>query len=511
MDYAQEPIGGAILHARLLAGSKVGQDRRARGDFRHRRRAAASVGLLTTLISLIAASIPSYWSDEVATLRAARLAWSDLFEFLDHKDAVHTAYYSIMKLWLGLFGESEVAARSLSAVAIGAAAAGTVVLVSSMTGMRLAVLAGIIFAILPRTTYAGIEARSFALSAAFAVWATVLLVVAARRQDWRWWSAYAVISAAATYVFLDSVLMLAAHVVFLLWSYRSRWVLVPWALAAASAAVASAPIFILAVLQKDQIAWLAEQPTVNVWTILVEPAFDSSWLVAAIAWCALAAIAVRGRETWSGDQGVLFRLAATWFLVPLVVLLAADAIVGPLYTARYLSFTTPAVAVLLAIAFTRSSRTYVPWVLVGVLVLAGLPTYLAQRGPSAKNGGSDLAEIADYIHANARAGDAIYLQDTGSVTRRPRQALYAYPDSFSSTEDVSFEASFATTGTFSDQTKPLDDLAPELARVDRIWVATANAAGSKADIAARTSLDSLGFVEVSAHETNRSFITLYER
>ena len=67
---------------------------------------------------MIASSIPSYWSDEVTTLRAARLGWPELFDFLGHKDAVHTAYYSVMKLWLGLFGESEFAARSLSALAV---------------------------------------------------------------------------------------------------------------------------------------------------------------------------------------------------------------------------------------------------------------------------------------------------------------------------------------------------------------------------------------------------------
>jgi len=500
------------LHALLLADARAGQDSPPGvATLWPQRRAAASVGVVSTLISVIASSSPSYWSDEVATLRAARLGWPDLFEFLGHKDAVHAAYYSLMKLWLGLFGESELAARSLSALAIGAAAAGLVVLLSQVTGMRLAVLAGFIFAVLPRTTYVGIEARSFALSAAFAVWATVVLVVAARSQDWRWWAVYAVITAAATYVFLYSVLMLAAHVVFLLARRSTRRVLVPWTVAAASAVVAAAPILALAVGQKEQIAWLDEQPVVNVWTILVEPAFDSSWLVAAVAWCALVGLAIRGTAIWAGDQGAALRLAAAWFLVPFVLLLAADAAVGPLYTARYISFTTPAVAVLLAVAFTRSSRRYVPWVLVVVLVLAGLPTYLAQRGPSAKNGGSDLAEIADHIHANGRSGDAIYLQDAGSVTLRPRQALYAYPTSFARMEDVAFDACFTATGTFSDRTRPLGELEPRLANVDRIWAATAGGAGSSADLAAGAILESWGFVEADSHETNRSLITLYQR
>ena len=111
------------------------------------------------------------------------------------------------------------------------------------------------------------------------------------------------------------------------------------------------------------------------------------------------------------------------------------AIVGPLCTARYLWFTR-----------------------------ASLPTYVAERGPCAKNGGSDLAEITDYIHANATPGDALYLQDIGSVTLRSRQALYPHPELLTNTEDVAFEQFFTAAGTFSDRTYPIDELAHQLRR-----------------------------------------------
>ena len=500
------------MHALPLVASRV----RLAGDARvpalvGRNQTAAVVGLVALVISLAGSGVPSYWSDEVATLRASRLSWEELFAFVEHKDAVHAAYYSIMKLWVGGFGESELATRSLSALAVGAAAAGLVVLVASMTSLRIAVMAGVIFAVLPRATYMGIEARSFALSAAFAVWATILLLVAVRTRDWRWWALYAVIVAVGIYLFLYSALILAAHLVFLLLDHRVRRVLVPWLFAATGAVAAALPILALSVQQKKQIAWLSDQPVVNAWTILVEPAFDSSWLVAVIAWCALLMLAFRFRTIWSGPLGSLFRLAAISFSVPLVLLLIADAFVGPLYTARYLSFTVPAVAVLLAIALTLSSRSIVAWILVGVLALASVPTYIAQRGPFAKNGGSDLSQIADYVHSNATPVDGIYLQDTGSVTLRPRQALYAYPSAFAGTEDVAFEAFFTTTGTFSDQTRSLDEIGPKLERVDRIWVVTAASAGSDAARKTAAALQSMGFFNTTSHKTNRSVITLYER
>jgi mannosyltransferase len=509
---ARESIWGASVQAFPLTVARVrlvdGTDLRAPG---RRSRAAAVVGLVAFAISLVGSWIPSYWSDEVATLRAARLSWQELFAFVAHKDAVHAAYYSLLKLWAGMFGESELATRSLSALAIGAAAAGLVVLVTSMTSLRIAVMAGVIFALLPRTTSMGIEARSFALSATIAVWATIVLLVATRTGDWRWWALYAVIIAAGTYVFLYSVLILAAHLVFLILEYRVRRVLAPWLLAASGAVVAALPMLILSVQQKEQIAWLADLPVVTMWTILGKPAFDSSWLVAAIAWCALLVLAFRCRTIWSGPQGSTFRLAAAWFSVPLVLLLTADPIVGPLYNARYLSFIAPAVAVLLAIALTLPSRSTVAWALVGALVVASAPTYVAQRGPFAKDGGSDLSQIAGYIHSHAIPGDGIYLQDTGKATLRPRLALYAYPAAFTGTEDVAFEAPFTTTGTFSDQTRSLDEIEPKLAGINRIFVVTAGSSDTDAARKADAALQSMEFFGTSSYKTNRSVVTLYER
>jgi mannosyltransferase len=512
MEYAHESIWGPTVHALPLVVSKV----RLGGDVSvhspgRRNQTAALVGLVAFVISLAGSWAPSYWSDEVATLRASRLSWQELFAFVEHKDAVHAAYYSLLKLWVGVFGESELATRSLSALAVGVAAAGLVVLVASMTSLRIAVMAGVIFAVLPRTTSMGIEARSFALSATVVVWATIVLLVAARTRYWRWWALYTVIVAAGTYLFLYSVLILAAHLVFLLSSHPVRRVLVPWLFAAVATLAAALPILVVSVKQKEQIAWLSDQPVVNVWTILAEPAFDSSWLVAAIAWCAVLVLAIRCRTLWSGPQGSLIRFAAAWFSVPLVLLLTADALVGPLYTARYLSFSVPAVAVLLAIAFTLSSRTFVTWILVGVLALASAPTYIAQRGPFAKNGGSDLSQIADYVYSNAAPGDGIYLQDTGSVTLRPRLALYAYPVAFAGTEDIAFEAPFTTTGTFSDQTRSLDEIESELVGLDRIWVVTAGSADSDVARKAGATLQTMEFLGTSSYKTNRSVVTLYER
>ncbi len=47
-------------------------------------------------------------------------------------------------------------------------------------------------------TWAGMEARSYALTVVAAVWLTVLCVLALRRDRPRWWLGYAVLAIGAT-------------------------------------------------------------------------------------------------------------------------------------------------------------------------------------------------------------------------------------------------------------------------------------------------------------------------
>ncbi|RZU65134.1 mannosyltransferase [Microterricola gilva] len=476
-----------------------------------RNRAAGLVGLFAFAVSLAGAWIPSYWFDEVATLMASRLSWTELFAFTRHIDVVHLAYYSLMKLWSGAFGESELATRSFSALAIGAAAAGLVVLASALTSVHVGVISGVVFAILPHTTFIGVEARSYALSAAIAVWSTVILLLALRSTRRRWWLVYAAVMTVGVYIFLYSILMLVAHGVYLVRHHRVRRQLLPWLVTAALVTLAALPLIWAGLDQKGQISWIAYEPTRDLWALLTEPAFQLSRDVAALACVAALLIALCFARRLSGGRRRLAGLALAWFFMPLLVLLMADAAVGSVFTPRYLSFAVPAVAVLLAIAFTLTPLKPVAWLLVLGLALACLPGYLAQRAPLAKNHGSDLAQIADHIEENALPGDGIFLDDPDFGNTQPRLALSGYPAAFANTRDVAFTRSFSTTGGFSDITRDLEWLGDGLDGIDRLWVVTAGEPGSPEARSARLVLGSQGFVDVSETETNLSTIVLFER
>jgi mannosyltransferase len=473
---------------------------------------AVVAGLLAGLLSLIASWVPSYWSDEVATVRATTIPWSQLVTFLQHKDVVHGVYYAIMHVWVGAFGISALATRSLSALAVAGAAYGLIVLGTTMNRVSLGFVAAGVFAILPRTTYMGMEARSSALTACAAVWLTVLLVRAAQSSRSRSLVLYAVVLALSNYLFIYSALLAVPHFIYLLMMPRGsqRWR--RWILAVGAAFAASVPIFAIAVQQRGQISWLSDQPVVNIWTILVEPYFDSSWAVAAFGLIVTAVVVVRLARRRDPTMATVTTLALAWAILPPILLLLANAIDGPLYLARYLSFCTPGAALIIAIFVTRLSAKYQVGILTLVACLAA-PTFVAQRTAFAKNGGSDLAEVGSYIASHAHRGDAIFFVESGPATLRPRLALYAYPQDFAATVDIALVRPFDETGkwTFSDQTKTLASLAHSLPNYERLWLVKPGAGSACTAGANGTLLSRLGFGLTLTHSTHRETICEFTR
>ncbi len=170
------------------------------------------IAALTAVISGAWAGRPSLWFDEGATITAsASRTLPELWKLLGHIDAVHGLYYLLMHGWFAIFPATEFWSRVPSALAVGAAAAGVVVFAKQFCGRTTAVCAGAVFAILPRITWAGIEARSSALVVAVAAWLTVLVVAAVRRNRARLWVSYALLLMVAILVNVNMVLLVAVY------------------------------------------------------------------------------------------------------------------------------------------------------------------------------------------------------------------------------------------------------------------------------------------------------------
>ncbi len=218
-----------------------------------------AVALLAAVVSSIAASRPSLWFDESATISAsASRSVPELWRLLSHIDAVHGLYYLLMHGWFAVFPPTEFWSRVPSCLALGAAAAGVVVFVKQFSSRTIAVCAGIVFAILPRVTWAGVEARSYALTALAAIWLTVLLVNSIRRNRWWLWLLYAVALLLSIQLNVYLVLLVPSYAVIVPVIGGRKPVVIRWAAASATVVAIMAPFMVFAHGQRFQVAWISQ-------------------------------------------------------------------------------------------------------------------------------------------------------------------------------------------------------------------------------------------------------------
>lgn len=430
-----------------------------------RPRDALVVAVFAVAVSIAAAGRPSFWTDEAATISAATRPLSELRELLASVDAVHGLYYVVMHAWFAVFPATEFWSRVPSALLVGAAAAGVVVLGRQLSTRSVAITAGVVFAVLPRTTWAGVEARSAAMSIAAAVWVTVVCVAATRRDTRRWWAAYALALITATLVHPFLVLMVFAHWLLVTRLAASRRTVTGWLVAVACAAVAVAPFLAFIRTQRSQVDWITPVGANTVLQVLGDqhfpPVFSSRYRVAGptdhvtpeimhamlFAWAlvlpfvaamaVLAYVAIRRRRTAAPCVGPHGRLtvmvAAAWISVPTAIVVAYSLIGEPLYHPRYLAFTAPAVALLAGLAVVTVARSPRHIALVaGVLVLAAAPNYVAQRLPHAKLG-NDYSQVADLLKSRTDAGDCLHADPAANDMIGRLKA--ARPDAFAGLRD----------------------------------------------------------------------------
>ena len=388
---------------------------------------AAAVGLLAVVISAAGAARPSLWFDEAATISAGTRSLPELWAMLKNIDAVHGLYYLVMHGWFAVFPATEFLSRFSSSLAVGLAAAGVVVLGRTLANRATGLTAGLVFAILPKVTWAGMETRSYALTMAAAVWLTLFCVQAARRGRLWWWLPYTLMMALAALLNVFLILMVPVHAVAVITYARAerRWrVVAGWGAAAVTAVAAVAPFLLFTQTQLFQVGWIFPLGSRTVGMVLQEQYFDHATAFAPVAGLVLLAGAPFVRRMGEGAP----RLALTtiaWIALPTATLLVYSALREPLYYPRYLSFTAPGFALLMGVCIVAVARSRAEiGVVVVVLAAAAAPNYLAQRGPYAK-AGMDFSQVADVIDRYAAPGDCLVLDNSTTWMPGPIRPLLA--------------------------------------------------------------------------------------
>lgn len=444
------------------------------------------------------------WVDEAATLAASDRSLSELWALLQHVDGVHGLYYLTMHGWLLLTPPGEAWLRFPSAVLTGVAAAGVVVLGRQLASRSVGAAAGVVFAVLPRTTWAGVEARPYALTMACAVWVTVLLVTGVRRDaGWRW-IVYGLALALSIITNVVVLLLVAVHAVAVVAMAPARRALRAWAVATVTAVLAVTPLLIMLVPQQAQVTWIWPISAATAGQIFAEQYFPSVYsarvravgpdqqeftaeqvAVAMQAWLRvipliciiviLAAVAAwkRHRATagTAPEARLLVLVSAAWIVLPTAVLVGYSLVVRPIYQAHYLAFTTPAAALLIGLCVVLVGRD--GWrvgALLALIGVAALPNYLAQRSPFAKYG-SDYSQVATLLAARASPGGCLMIDGAMSASSVDgiAGARLLHGDGL---RDLGLEETAAQRDSLFDSRLPADDQVKAARSCSVVWVVT---------------------------------------
>ncbi len=500
---------------------------------------AVVAGLVATIVSVAGSWIPSFWGDEAASIMSARRPLSTLPRLLDTVDAVHGTYYALLHFWIDIFGFSPVVARLPSSIAIGFVAAGAVVLAHQLAGWRTGLFTAAVVVLLPRLTLVGIETRSFALSAALVVWASVLLVAllgssarlaappAARPiRHGLLWLLYAALLTGASYLFLFAILVLPAHAVVVALELRRRvraedtggtWdgrvTAISFVAAAIGTLVTLDPLIRLALEQRNQLDYLSERDAAAPYAVLVTTWFGNPVYAALAITAMLLPLVVilasrMGSVAWFGSaregrRGPGIEAAVAIALVPMALLLLLNVAV-PVFTHRYLVGSAPAVAILIGATLARlRPRVAIAGVL--LLTLAALPTYLHQRTPFAKVG-SDWAQSAAIIAANASPGDALVFDELTPVSARPRLAQRVYPAEYTGLRNILLDVPYDENDYWWDRTYKVPTVADRFVDVETVWAVQYRRPGELPDQYQMKELADLGFFIAETWECHSSVV-----
>lgn len=505
---------------------------------------AAVLGIVGLVVSLALDTRSSIWFDEAATASATSRSLPDLVAMAQSVDAVHVAYYALLHPWIALVGVSAGALRAPSALFVGVAAAGMVVLGRSLAGQaamrsprRYGLISGVVLLTLPVISWAGTEARSTALAVALTVWLTVVLLRAQRsagRSAVTWWALYAVLVCLTTAVFVYAALVVLAHGLALLLGGRGRAACESWLAATVIGGLVVAPLALLASREQGQISWIPHLSGATVPLVVEQQWFRFSWGYALLAWVIVVLVVVAAarrslaarRTGWAGvATGGWERpfpplaLALSWLALPTTALLLLSAVESPTYLPRYVATSAPAVALLIALGLTAvRPRAIAAAGLVALLALGGIDWW-QERGTTVKEA-SPYSQVAAVLRAKAHRGDAIdYTRDAGGLWSS-RTMTVAYPDAVRGLTDLTLARSAVARHSLWESSVPLADRLDLLATTPRVWYladaggATGHRRGAAVpspDTADWRSLTATGFAEQDAWQIGQARLYLLTR
>lgn len=178
--------------------------------------------VIAAVIRIVVLNNQSYWMDEALTAYEARLPFGAMINTVVHVETTPPLYFVLIWAWAHVFGNGEVALRSVSMLAGVALVPLAYLSASELVSRRAGVIAAALVTFNPFLIWYSQEARTYMLLAALSG-ASFLWFIRARRKPSRrnlaWWAIWSSL-ALCTHFFAG--FLVAPEALWLLWTARSR-------------------------------------------------------------------------------------------------------------------------------------------------------------------------------------------------------------------------------------------------------------------------------------------------
>jgi mannosyltransferase len=300
----------------------------------------------------------SIWYDEGVSAVISGSSWSELEHYARTRDPNQAGYHVALHLWRSVFGDTEAALRSLSAVAVALSVFVLVVVARRLRDDRTALVAGLILAVAPLAIRYGQESRSYALLMLAVVVGTYCFVRVVDPDDRAAsaaWPvvAYAAVMAYACYLHLFAGFVVVAHAASLAFAPPAwlRWRRLGATAVLLALLLVPIPIWFLTGYT-DKITFIQRPGPDDLFHVSSELA-GGTVITVMLGLLALVGLVTRGRAFARGERRSRATwhdgLVVSWLVVPFVVSFLISVTVQPVFLGRYLIVSVPALALIAAI------------------------------------------------------------------------------------------------------------------------------------------------------------------
>lgn len=386
----------------------------------HERTVVVSLLVLALVTRLLTIAKASIWHDEGFTMMLVNRNPLEIWVG-SGRDVHPPLYYELLHFWTSLFGRSEFAARSMSAVAGVATLYVCYLLVRRYFSRLSATIVLLILAVAPFLVRYSQEARMYGLLGLFLITGTYALLRALEsKANWRWWLFYAVMMAAGLYTHYFTALVVVAQWLYLMtltpfhsWRFgKTAWLSKDWWLANLGIVLLWLPwlpSFYGQFTRGQGISWIPKSDIFtlpnNIWQNLTFT--DGRQLPMLVYWFVPVVLIVAAAwVTWHlRKQKPQVKMVFLYTFVPIILTIVVS-VIKPVYQDRYLVFAANGMYMMLGIALGEMVREHHRGT--ALVALASLLA-ISVIGVTnvARQASHSMGRVGEYVGQNYQTGDEL--------------------------------------------------------------------------------------------------------